>query len=136
MSYIIDRRLNDKRKSTVNRQRFLRRYRKHIREAVNDAVNRRSIQDMEQGERINIPRKDLSEPIFHHGLGGQRSIVHPETRSFTRATESCARRAEVVRELAMARPATREKAKMASPLKSTNRSFSTSCSKIWNYPTW
>ena len=58
MSYIIDRRLNDKRKSTVNRQRFLRRYRKHIREAVNDAVNRRSIKDMEQGtadeqQRVN-----------------------------------------------------------------------------------
>ena len=82
MSYIIDRRLNDKRKSTVNRQRFLRRYRKHIREAVNDAVNRRSIQDMEQGERINIPRKDLSEPIFHHGPGGQRSVVHPGNKEF------------------------------------------------------
>ena len=82
MSYIIDRRLNDKRKSTVNRQRFLRRYRKHIREAVNDAVNRRSIQDMEQGERITIPQKDLSEPIFHHGTGGQRSIVHPGNQEF------------------------------------------------------
>ena len=82
MSYIIDRRLNDKRKSTVNRQRFLRRYRKHIREAVNDAVNRRSIKDMEQGERISIPRKDLSEPIFHHGPGGQRSIVHPGNKEF------------------------------------------------------
>ncbi|MGB1923296.1 MAG: YeaH/YhbH family protein, partial [Alcanivorax sp.] len=81
-SYIIDRRLNDKRKSTVNRQRFLRRYRKHIREAVNDAVNRRSIKDMEQGERISIPRKDLSEPIFHHGPGGQRSIVHPGNKEF------------------------------------------------------
>ena len=82
MSYIIDRRLNDKRKSTVNRQRFLRRYRSHIREAVNDAVNRRSIQDMEQGERISIPQKDLSEPIFHHGPGGQRSIVHPGNKEF------------------------------------------------------
>ncbi|MCK0153368.1 YeaH/YhbH family protein [Alcanivorax sp. S6407] len=82
MSYIIDRRLNDKHKSTVNRQRFLRRYRKHIREAVNDAVNRRSIKDMEQGERISIPQKDLSEPVFHHGQGGQRSIVHPGNKEF------------------------------------------------------
>ena len=82
MSYIIDRRLNDKRKSTVNRQRFLRRYRSHIRDAVNDAVSRRSIKDMEQGERISIPRKDLSEPIFHHGPGGQRSIVHPGNQEF------------------------------------------------------
>jgi len=49
MSYIIDRRLNDKRKSTVNRQRFLRRYRSHIRDAVNDAVSRRSIKDKASG---------------------------------------------------------------------------------------
>ncbi|MDX1804221.1 MAG: YeaH/YhbH family protein [Alcanivorax sp.] len=82
MSYIIDRRLNDRHKSTVNRQRFLRRYRAHIREAVNDAVNRRSIQDMAQGERISIPRKDISEPVFHHGAGGQRSIVHPGNKEF------------------------------------------------------
>ena len=47
MSYIIDRRLNGKNKSTVNRQRFLERYRRHIREAVNEAVGRRSITDME-----------------------------------------------------------------------------------------
>ncbi len=82
MSYIIDRRLNGKRKSTVNRQRFLDRYRRHIREAVNDAVGRRSIKDMDQGERISIPRKDLSEPNFHHGPGGQRNIVHPGNREF------------------------------------------------------
>jgi uncharacterized sporulation protein YeaH/YhbH (DUF444 family) len=82
MSYIIDRRLNGKHKSTVNRQRFLQRYRRHIREAVNDAVGRRSIKEMEQGERIIIPRKDLSEPSFHHGDGGQRNIVHPGNKEF------------------------------------------------------
>ena len=36
MSYIVDRRLNGKNKSTVNRQRFLNRYRKHIKKAVDD----------------------------------------------------------------------------------------------------
>ena len=43
MSYVIDRRLNGKNKSTVNRQRFLRRYREHIKKAVEEAVSRRSI---------------------------------------------------------------------------------------------
>ena len=43
MSYVIDRRLNGKNKSTVNRQRFLRRYRDHIKKAVEEAVSRRSI---------------------------------------------------------------------------------------------
>ena len=36
MSYVIDRRLNGKNKSTVNRQRFLRRYRDHIKKAVEE----------------------------------------------------------------------------------------------------
>ncbi len=55
MSYVIDRRLNGKNKSTVNRQRFLRRYRDHIKKAVEEAVSRRSITDMEHGEQISIP---------------------------------------------------------------------------------
>lgn len=55
MSYVIDRRLNGKNKSTVNRQRFLRRYREHIKKAVEEAVSRRSIMDMEHGEQISIP---------------------------------------------------------------------------------
>jgi uncharacterized sporulation protein YeaH/YhbH (DUF444 family) len=82
MSYIIDRRLNSKNKSTVNRQRFLKRYRKQIRKSVSDAVNQRNIQDMEQGESISIPKKDISEPVFSHGQGGRRTIVHPGNKEF------------------------------------------------------
>lgn len=82
MSYIIDRRLNSKNKSTINRQRFLKRYRKQIRKSVSDAVNQRNIQDMEQGESISIPTKDISEPVFGHGQGGRRTIVHPGNKEF------------------------------------------------------
>ncbi|MCK5917279.1 MAG: YeaH/YhbH family protein [Cocleimonas sp.] len=82
MSYIIDRRLNSKNKSTVNRQRFLKRYRKQIRKSVSDAVNQRNIQDMEQGESISIPTKDISEPAFSHGKGGRRTVVHPGNKEF------------------------------------------------------
>ena len=39
MSYVIDRRLNGKNKSTVNRQRFLRRYKAHIKKAVEELYN-------------------------------------------------------------------------------------------------
>lgn len=83
MSYIIDRRLNGRNKSTVNRQRFLERYRAQIKEAVADAVTRRSITDMEHGESVAIPTRDISEPIFHHGSGGEREQVHPGNREFT-----------------------------------------------------
>ncbi|WP_096085388.1 YeaH/YhbH family protein [Agaribacterium haliotis] len=82
MSYIIDRRLNSKKKSTVNRQRFLRRYREHIRKAVSDAVDKRSITDMDKGEKISIPNKDISEPVFHHGQGGRNTRVLPGNDQF------------------------------------------------------
>ncbi|WP_263081245.1 YeaH/YhbH family protein [Endozoicomonas sp. Mp262] len=83
MSIIIDRRLNGKNKSTVNRQRFLDRYRKHIKKAVSEAVNKRSITDVESGSQVTIPRKDLSEPFFRHGQGGHHKQVHPGNKEFT-----------------------------------------------------
>ena len=82
MSYVIDRRLNSRNKSTVNRQRFLKRYREHIHRAVQDAIKERSITDMERGEQISIPARDVSEPTFVHGSGGRRSVVHPGNREF------------------------------------------------------
>jgi uncharacterized sporulation protein YeaH/YhbH (DUF444 family) len=83
MSYVVDRRLNGKNKSTVNRQRFLRRYRDHIKKAVEEAVGRRSITDMEHGEQITIPGRDIDEPVLHHGRGGKQTIVHPGNKDFT-----------------------------------------------------
>jgi uncharacterized sporulation protein YeaH/YhbH (DUF444 family) len=82
VNLIIDRRLNGKNKSAVNRARFLRRYKVQIRKAVSDAIGSRSIKDMERGERINIPAKDISEPAFHHGPGGRREVVQPGNREF------------------------------------------------------
>jgi uncharacterized sporulation protein YeaH/YhbH (DUF444 family) len=82
MTHIIDRRLNGKNKSTVNRQRFLERYKKHIREAVNQTIKQRSIKDMDKGTEISLPSKDVSEPIFHHGKGGLNQRVHPGNKEF------------------------------------------------------
>jgi hypothetical protein len=70
MVRIIDRRFDSKNKSTVNRQRFMRRFKSQIREAVADAISGRSIKDLDNGESVTIPSKDLSEPQFHHGKGG------------------------------------------------------------------
>lgn len=82
MSYVVDRRLNAKNKSAVNRQRFLRRYRQHIKKAVAEAVTKRSITDVENGEQISIPTRDISEPVFHHGRGGKQSNVLPGNQEF------------------------------------------------------
>jgi hypothetical protein len=71
MFQIIDRRFDAKKKSTVNRQRFFRRFRSQIRRAVNDAINGRSVTDLDNGESVSIPAKDLSEPQFaqdHKGI--------------------------------------------------------------------
>ena len=60
MSVIIDRRLNDRNKSAVNRERFIRRYKAQIQRAVSDMVAERSIRDMEQGGEVKILVRDIS----------------------------------------------------------------------------
>lgn len=74
---IIDRRLAGKNKSVGNRERFVRRYKDQIADAVRRAVSQRDIRNIEGAESITIPRKDISEPVFHHGQGGIRDTVHP-----------------------------------------------------------
>ncbi|WP_022981172.1 MULTISPECIES: YeaH/YhbH family protein [Ideonella] len=82
LQQIIDRRLAGKNKSIGNRERFLRRYKQQIREAVRRAVDGRGIRDLERGEEVRIPKKDISEPVFHHGSGGQRDMVHPGNQEY------------------------------------------------------
>ena len=84
MQQIIDRRLAGKNKSIGNRERFLRRHKDQIREAVKRAVDGRGIRDMEKGEDIHIPRRDISEPVFGHGQGGKREMVHPGNQDYVR----------------------------------------------------
>ena len=83
MANFIDRRLNSKNKSTVNRQRFLRRYKNQIKKSVSDAVNQRGVTDIHSGESIIIPKRDLSEPVFHQGEGGIKDRVHPGNDQFS-----------------------------------------------------
>ena len=75
MTHVVDRRLNGKNKSAVNRERFLRRYRHHFKKAVADAGQRRSITDIERGENVSIPSRDIEAPVFHPGQGGRREVV-------------------------------------------------------------
>jgi len=82
--HIVDRRLNPKAKSLGNRQRFIRRAKAEIREAVRDSLKKRKVGDVEQGEDVRIRSKSLREPTF--GLGreqGERDYVLPGNREFT-----------------------------------------------------
>lgn len=84
LQQIIDRRLAGKNKSIGNRERFLRRHKEQIREAVKRAVDGRGIRDMEKGEDIRIPKRDITEPVFGHGPGGRREMVHPGNQDYVR----------------------------------------------------
>ena len=84
MQHIVDRRLAGKNKSIGNRERFLRRYKEQVKEAVKRAIDGRGIRDIERGEDIRIPKKDIHEPVFGHGNGGVREIVHPGNQDYIR----------------------------------------------------
>ncbi|MBV7317592.1 YeaH/YhbH family protein [Shewanella sp. NIFS-20-20] len=87
MANFIDRRLNAKGKSTVNRQRFIDRYKHQIKKSVSNAVTRRSVTDIDKGEKISIPTRDITEPTFHQGKGGIRERVHPGNDQFSRGDQ-------------------------------------------------
>ena len=84
LQQIIDRRLAGKNKSIGNRERFLKRYQGQLRDAVRKAVDKRGIRDIEQGEDIHLPKRDISEPAFRHGSGGAREMVHPGNQEYVR----------------------------------------------------
>ena len=84
MNYLIDRRLNGRNKSAVNRERFIRRYKDHIRRSVKGMIAERSITDMAKGGDVKVPAKDISEPGFRYGAGGDWETVHPGNKEFVR----------------------------------------------------
>jgi uncharacterized sporulation protein YeaH/YhbH (DUF444 family) len=84
MMQLIDRRLNGRNKSAVNRERFLRRYKEHIRRSVKGMIAERSIADMAKGGEVSVPSKDVSEPNFRHDGGGDWEAVHAGNREFVR----------------------------------------------------
>lgn len=82
MAYLIDRRLQSKKKSAVNRERFIRRYKGQIKDAVARAIKGRSITDVESGEKVAIPVKDVNEPNFGHAHGGVWETVSPGNKEY------------------------------------------------------
>jgi uncharacterized protein len=82
--HIVDRRLNPKAKSLGNRQRFIRRAKAEIKEAVRDSLKKRKISNVDSGENIRIRTKSLREPTF--GLSrdkGQRDAVLPGNKEYS-----------------------------------------------------
>tara|TARA_R110002073_G_scaffold92685_18_gene217202 strand:+ start:4267 stop:5583 length:1317 start_codon:yes stop_codon:yes gene_type:complete len=81
--HIIDRRLNPKGKSLSNRQRFMDRAKKQIKEAVDHAIKSRKISNTDGGERIKIPSDGLHEPrLVGDSKHGVRDRVLPGNKEF------------------------------------------------------
>ena len=81
---IVDRRLNPKSKSLGNRQRFMRRAKADIRDAVREAVKKRKISEVEGSEQVTIRSKSVREPSF--GLSrntGVHDYVLPGNKEYT-----------------------------------------------------
>ena len=66
MGIIIDRRPNQGQKNAGNRQKFIARSIKHIRDSVKKNLQNRSITDIQNGAKVRIPTDSIQEPNFGH----------------------------------------------------------------------
>jgi uncharacterized sporulation protein YeaH/YhbH (DUF444 family) len=84
MTHFVDRRLNPKGKSLGNRQRFLRRARSQIRDAVQKSLKDANVADLGKERKIKISTKDTKEPRFRLDprTSGDRDFVLPGNKEF------------------------------------------------------
>jgi uncharacterized sporulation protein YeaH/YhbH (DUF444 family) len=89
MTQFIDRRLNPKGKSLGNRQRFLRRARTQIREAVQKSLKDSAVADIQKNRKIKISTKGTREPRFRLDpkSGGEHDFVLPGNKEFAPGDE-------------------------------------------------
>lgn len=76
---IIDRRLNGKGKSAPNRQKFLKRYKRQIKESIKGKLNQKSLEDIGKARNvdIDIDGNTTREPDYHYDpKSGRRTIVN------------------------------------------------------------
>ena len=79
--HIVDRRLNPGSKSLENRQRFLRRAKALVQQAVKKSSQDRGIKDVLEGGEVSIPLDGMDEPRFRRE-GGTRDMVLPGNKKF------------------------------------------------------
>jgi uncharacterized protein len=79
--HIVDRRLNPGGKSLENRQRFLRRAKAQVQDAVKKMSKDRDIKEVLEGGEVSIPLDGTREPRFHR-QGGIRDMVLPGNKKY------------------------------------------------------
>jgi uncharacterized sporulation protein YeaH/YhbH (DUF444 family) len=81
--HIVDRRLNPNSKSLENRQRFIRRAKEQLQDAVRHASKGRGIREAVDGGEVSIPSDGIREPHFHTAPGKVRDFLLPGNKSFS-----------------------------------------------------
>jgi uncharacterized sporulation protein YeaH/YhbH (DUF444 family) len=85
---VVDRRPNPKGKSLSNRQRFLARARAEVKAAVQEALRKRRVADVDHGEKVAIPTRGITEPVFHHShRTGRNEHILPGNKEYLRGDE-------------------------------------------------
>lgn len=81
--HIIDRRSNPKGKNISNRQRFINRSKKHIKDSLDEAIKNRSIKDLKSGGRVKVPAKSIKEPQFQYDpKSGEKDYILPGNKEY------------------------------------------------------
>ena len=81
--HIVDRRLNPNSKSLENRQRFLRRAKAQVKDAVRDASGGRDMDKALDGGEVSIPSDGVREPRLRTTPGDVRDHVLPGNKTFS-----------------------------------------------------
>jgi len=81
---IVDRRKNDKGKSSVNRRKFIDRVRDTLKDSVKKSIQDADLKDLTGPgkKKVKIPLRNLGEPHFHHDGSGINDIVRPGNDKF------------------------------------------------------
>ena len=81
--HIIDRRQNPKGKNLSNRQRFINRSKKHLKESLGEAMKNRSVKDLKSGSRVRVPTKSIKEPQFQYDpKTGEKDYILPGNQEY------------------------------------------------------
>ena len=64
MTTIIDRRFDDSGKNTTNKEKFHRKVKKAMKEALNEGILSRKIEDVKKEQKVRIKQDSLDEPAF------------------------------------------------------------------------
>jgi hypothetical protein len=82
--HIIDRRSNPKGKNLSNRQRFIERSKKFIKENLDETIRGKSVKDLKSGGRVRVPAKSIKEPQFQYDpKSGEKDYILPGNKEYS-----------------------------------------------------